>query len=322
MRQGASYNGAMSELLWSFTHRPYVTLFLLAFLALSWLEQGGLRTLLWLITGYFVAFVAEWGSINHGVPFGFYVYNYEALSNDLVVAGVPFFDSLSFAFLSYVSFSFAQYFVSPLWVRGFDVQRVTPRATRNSAGVLFLGACLMVVIDVIVDPVTHHGRHWFLGDIYYYPVPGHHFDVPLANYAGWFVVGWLTILINQHLDRWLASREANRGRATVLRHAPGKGLYAPLFWAGIVLFQLGVTAWLGWGYDLSLVAGDKTAWQNGLRLQFLAGCFVIAPILILAATQLVRVNREPEAAVLDQWLQEYPCAALKSRRAAPDRSAT
>ncbi|MBX3474295.1 MAG: carotenoid biosynthesis protein [Planctomycetes bacterium] len=304
----------MSGLFWSFTHRPYVTLFLLAFLALSWMEQGRLRTLIWMVSGYMVAFAAEWTSINHGIPFGFYVYNYDALSNDLVIAGVPFFDSLSFAFLSYVSFSFAQFFLSPLWVRGLDVQRVTPRKVRNSAAALFLGACLMVVIDLIVDPVTHHGKHWFLGDIYYYPVPGNHFDVPLANYAGWFVVGWVTILINQHVDRWLAAREAARGRQVTLRYAPAKGLFAPLFWAGILLFQLGVTAWLGWGYDLADVAGDRQAWQKGLRTQFLAGCFVVAPILILAAMQLVRTNREPEAALIEEWLQEYPCPPLQAQR--------
>jgi len=306
----------MSGLFWSFTHRPYVTLFLLAFLALSWLEQGRLRTLIWLVTGYLVAFAAEWGSINHGIPFGFYVYNYEALENDLLIAGVPFFDSLSFAFLSYVSFSFAQFFLSPLWVRKWDVQRVTPRRVRNSAGVLFLGACLMVVIDLIVDPVAHHGRHWFLGDIYYYPVPGYHFDVPLANYAGWFVVGWVTILINQRVDRWLAAREFRTGKLVALRHLPAKGLFAPLFWSGILIFQLGVTAWLGWGYDLADVGGDRIAWQKGLRMQFLAGCFVTAPILVLAALQLARVNREPDDLLLGQWLDEYPSKLLEARRAA------
>lgn len=306
----------MLELLWSFTHRPYVTLFLLAFVALSWLEQGRTRTMIWVITGYLVAFCAEWASINHGIPFGFYVYNYDALSNDLVIAGVPFFDSLSFAFLSYVSFSFAQFFLSPLWVRGIDVQRVTTRRVRNSAGVLFLGACLMVVIDLIVDPVTHHGKHWFLGEIYYYPAPGYHFDVPLANYAGWFVVGWTTIMINQRMDQWLAGREFRAGKIPSLRYLPAKGLFAPLFWAGILVFQLGVTAWLGWGYDLADVAGDKLAWQKGLRLQFLAGCFIVAPILILAGLQLVRVNREPDAVMLDQWLDEYPCPPLQARRKA------
>jgi putative membrane protein len=305
------------SLLWSFYNRPYVLLFLLAFLALSWLEQGKLRTLVWLVTGYLVALGAEWGSINHGFPFGYYVYHYDALANDLVVAGVPFFDSLSFAFLSYVSFSFAQFFLSPLWLRRWDMQRVTLRRTRNSGAALFLGACLMVVIDLVVDPVAHLGKHWFLGDIYHYPVPGYHFNVPLANYAGWFVVGWAIILVNQRFDAWLVRRERKRG-VPALRWAPFKGLYAPLFWAGIVIFQLGVTAWLGWGYDLSGVEGTaahKSAWQKGLRTQFMAGCFVVGPVLLLAIMQLLRFGRDAEAGVIEEWLAEYPCARLRGDRA-------
>jgi len=301
----------MAGLFWSLSHRPYVTLFLLAFLALSWLEQGRLRTLIWLVTGYLVALAAEYLSINHGVPFGYYVYHYDVLENDLLVAGVPFFDSLSFAFLSYVSFSFAQHFLAPLHGHGLNVQRVATRRIRNSSSVLFLGACLMVVIDLIVDPVAHHGRHWFLGDIYHYPVPGNHFDVPLANYAGWFVVAWLTILLNQRIDAWLSGREYRAGRQLRLLHVPAKGLFAPLFWAGVVIFQLGVTAWLGWGYDLAGVDGDtayRAAWQKGLRTQFLCGCFVVGPILLLAAMQLARQGREPTKDLLETWQDENPGA--------------
>lgn len=140
------------QLLWSLTHRPYITAFLIAFLLLSWLEQGALRTAIWVVVSYGVALLAEWGSINHGIPFGRYVYHYEALSNDLVVFGVPFFDSLSFSFLSYVSFSLAQFFMSPLWIGAYDVQRVTSAEIRNSLPVLLLGAFFMMVVDLIVDP--------------------------------------------------------------------------------------------------------------------------------------------------------------------------
>jgi len=121
----------IESLLWSLTHRPYVTLFMVFFLALSWREQGWLRTKLWVASSYLIALSAEWGSINHGIPFGDYTYHYEALRHDLVVLGVPFFDTLSFSFLSYVSFSFAQFFMSPLSVRGWDVR--TGDLQRNSA---------------------------------------------------------------------------------------------------------------------------------------------------------------------------------------------
>jgi hypothetical protein len=108
----------IQQLVWFLIFRSYVALFLCAFLMLSYFKQGMRRTLIWLISGYFVAWAAEWGCINFDFPFGWYIYHYDALENDLIVFGVPFFDSLSFMFLSYVSFSFAQFFLSSLQGRG------------------------------------------------------------------------------------------------------------------------------------------------------------------------------------------------------------
>lgn len=244
------------------------------FLLLSWLEQGGRRTGLWVLTSYSVALAAEWGSINHGVPFGIYVYHYEALRNDLVIFGVPFFDTLSFSFLSYVSYSFAQFFLSPLSIRGLDVRRVTADSLRQSWAVLFLGAFLMLAVDLIVDPIANLGKYWFLGDIYHYPDPGIHFGITFANYCGWFVVAAVTIFINQRIDRYLAKPDKPGD-------IPCLGLFAPCFWAGIVLFQLGVTYWVAFSGQPGLDAAR-------VQLQAVAGTYVLAPILVLAAMQLVK----------------------------------
>lgn len=303
----------MTELLYSFTHRPYVTAFLLAFLLLSWLEQGKLRTLIWLVTGYLIALAAEWGSIRYGIPFGHYTYHYDALERDLVIAGVPFFDSVSFAFLSYASFSFAQFFLSPLWRRGLNVQRVTPRNLRNSGAVLFVGAFMMTVLDLITDPATHLGAHWFLGNIYYYPDPGWHFDITLANYAGWFIVGWAIIFVNQRIDAWLANREVRRDKPVRLPYTPGKALLAPLIWFSVAGFMLAVTAWLGWGYDLSGVeAPEREGFVAHTRQLFMASAFIIAPIAVLAWAHVVRRAR-PSDEQLTAWLADYPSDKLAAR---------
>jgi uncharacterized membrane protein len=296
----------IQQLLWSLTHRPYVTAFLLMFLALSWLEQGKLRTLIWLVSGYLVALAAEWGSITHGIPFGWYVYHYDGLRNDLLVFGVPFFDSLSFSFLSYVSFSCAQFFMSPLWIRGFDVQRITSRPLRNSSSVLLLGTVLMVVIDLIVDPIALLGRYWFLGDIYGYPEPGVHFGVTLANYGGWSVVAWVTIFLNQRIDERLAAREREKGKAQSFIYVPLSGVFAPLFWGCIAMFQLGVTYLLAFENNPAID-------HERLKLQALTGSFIIAPVLVLAALQLVKPANRVAREELCAWVREHPCRRAQSR---------
>ncbi len=269
----------LAQLLWSFTHRPYVTAFLVFFLILSRLEQGWRRTGLWVLTSYLVALAAEWGSINHGFPFGYYVYHYEALENDLVLFGVPFFDTLSFSFLSYVSFSFGLFFLSPLSGKGFKARRITPDSIRNSWAALLLGAFLMTVVDLIVDPIANLGKYWFLGNIYHYPDPGIHFGVTFANYCGWFVVAATTLFINQRLDTWLT----RRGRAADSINLPGLGLFAPCFWAGILLFQLGVTWWVAYSGQPGLDAAR-------VQLQAVTGSYILAPILVLAAARFVRAG--------------------------------
>ena len=269
---------ALEQLIWSLTYRPYVTLFMIFFLLLSWLEEGWKRTALWVLSSYTIALAAEWGSINHGIPFGYYVYHYDALANDLLVFGVPFFDTLSFSFLSYVSFSFARFFMSPLAIRGLDVQRMESLAVRNGWPTLVLGSVLMVVVDLITDPVANLGRFWFLGDIYHYPDTGVHFGVTFANYCGWFAVALATLFVNQRIDEWLITRDGGKPQ---LADLTCKGLFAPCFWAGIVLFQLGVTWWLALGHNPGLDAGRVT-------LQAVTGSYILAPILLLAVMQLVK----------------------------------
>lgn len=297
----------MEELLYSMTHRWYVTLFLVAFLAYSWLEQGARRTAFWVVSGYLIAFAMEWSSINHHYPMGNYQYREDVLAKDLMIFGVPFFDSLSFAFLSYVAFSFAQFFVAPLRRRWPDVQRLATRRIRNGATVLVLGAFLMLVIDWVTDPATILGKHFFLGDIYYYPEPGYHFGITMNNYYGWFLTGLLVIFVNQRFDAWLSRREKASGTPQRLRHVPLLGLVGPLFWTGIVLFQIAITWWLGYSYDLDKVPlGDRDAFVQHARTVLICSCFVVLPILFLAWVNLTKGSREPTPEETAAWRADYP----------------
>src|SRR4030042_3622050 len=87
--------------------RPYVFCFLGAYLLLATWHLGGGRTLVLLVLGYLIAWLAEFSSINWGLPFGEYIYIPATVDRELWVAGVPFMDSLSYVFLAYASFSVA-----------------------------------------------------------------------------------------------------------------------------------------------------------------------------------------------------------------------
>jgi len=200
----------------TFVLRPYVFLFLTVFLVLAGRDLGWRRALGWLAWGCTVAFVAEYASTRVGIPFGLYHYTGETAGRELFISNVPLFDPLSFPFLAYASYCLAR------WALG---------AAHGFAPAALAGA-LMMLADVVVDPLAVVGDRWFLGRIFYYAEPGVYFGVPLSNFAGWFLVGW-TIVAG---FLWAVRRRPRSPRSP----AGGVGLYY-----GIVLFNLGVTGWIG-----------------------------------------------------------------------------
>ncbi len=178
--------------------RPYVFLFLALYLWIASAAMGWGRTALFTALAWGVAFAAEYSSTRNGIPFGFYTYIQETKGSELWISNVPFMDSLSFTFVSYVSFALAQ------WLRlpdGAGEREVI--AVRRSAPVLCLAAFLFMLIDVVIDPVALRGDRWFLGKIYEYPSPGFYFGVPLTNFVGWGVVGFVIVAVFQRIDRAL-----------------------------------------------------------------------------------------------------------------------
>lgn len=207
--------GLVATLLHTAAARPYVVAFLATFLVLGVLNRGAARTLLLLLFGYGIAFVSEFASIRWGFPYGHYEYLYDAMPGELIVAGVPAWDSVSYAFLAYAAYETASWLGWRRRVLG--------------------GAFLMVWADVVIDPLALRGEQWFLGQVFHYTIDGAYFGVPLANFAGWFVVG-LSIL-------WSWDRACARwfGEPPPLR-AQGLGV---AFYYGIVGFIAAVGLWIG-----------------------------------------------------------------------------
>ena len=225
------------------TLRPYVFIFLAAFLFSAIKLIGWPRTWrFWFIT-WITAFICEFSSTRTGIPFGWYFYNGSTVGQELYFFDVPFMDSISFSFLLFAAYSVAlglllpvesdptrtQTFLSPL---RFDLN------ARTSWAVYGLTTFLFAFLDMVIDPVALRGDRWFLGKIYYYPDPGWHFGVPMANYIGWAVVGLIALAIYFSQDRRLAP--LSPAQPITQRLLLGIGLYY-----GVLAFNLGVTFWIG-----------------------------------------------------------------------------
>ncbi len=254
--------------------RPYVFVFLISFLILGSLQLGLKRTLLFLGLGWGIAFASEVSSIRNGFPYGDYQYVYENLKGELLLWGVPLWDSLSYTFLAYASYATSVVVLSfppfdkgrsggileskiplnPPLQKGEDsISNKFFLQTRSSWKVLLLSVVLMTGIDVVIDPLTALGDQWFLGRIYYYPNGGFYFGVPFSNFLGWALVAFCIVFLFQRCDQRLEKK------GDVVK--PWQGLQAywgSFLYLGVFFFNWSITLYLKlWGLsfaDLLLVS--------------------------------------------------------------------
>jgi uncharacterized membrane protein len=267
--------------------RPYVFVFLASYLLIAIVTFGLRTTLLFTALTYTIALACEWSSINNGFPFGLYHYVQATRGREIWLFGVPFFDSLSFTFLSFASYTVALLVSSPLWRRGIDLRLLDTRAIRRAPRVWLMGALFMVMLDLVADPLSVLGDRWFLGHIFWYDPPGPHFGVPISNYFGWFFVAAITIAVFQQLDSRL-NRNAKSKPAGVIPSLPSRALYGPLLYAGIVTF--GITM-------LFRIGATEIAW---------ASVFIHLPFLILVVHSATRPDSYGDGATLARHLVDFP----------------
>ena len=219
--------------------RPYVFIFLAFYLAIAVLHMGWARALMFTIVAYLIAFMAEYSSTRNGFPFGFYTYIDLTRHQELWISNVPFMDSLSFTFLSFISYMMALFFWSPLAKNGMDMRIVEKGSIKYSHRVILTAALLFMLLDVVIDPVAFLGDRWFLGQIYFYQEEGEYFNIPLTNFAGWFIVGAAILYTFCWLDKRL---DLNcRGK----REVPYQAWFAPTLYFGVLAFNLAVTFYIG-----------------------------------------------------------------------------
>jgi uncharacterized membrane protein len=237
----------LASLLWGTARlRPYVLAFLLAFLVAAARDVGGRRTLGFLLWASGVAFVAEWASTRVGVPFGFYHYTGRTGGTELYLSNIPIFDSLSFAFLAYAAYCLSR----------------RALGTARGVGVVAMAGFQMMLLDVVIDPLAVRGDRWFLGDVFHYPGGGAYFGVPLSNFAGWLLVGWMIVGGYVAATRPRAQESGGRGGA------PGAGV---ALYYGVLLFNLVVTLWIG---EWRLLAAGILVQAGGVLLLYGVGAML------------------------------------------------
>ncbi|SPP63700.1 carotenoid biosynthesis protein [Nitrospira lenta] len=256
--------------------RPYVFVFLAAFLFTAIQLIGWPRTWRFWLISWATAFVCEYSSTRNGIPFGWYHYNGSTIGQELYFSNIPFMDSISFSFLLYAAYCVALCLLlpidrtetSPLPLRSlrFDL------TARTNWRLWLLTAGLFAFIDMVIDPVALRGDRWFLGKIYYYPDPGWHFGIPFANYVGWAVVGLISLAIYFPLDRRLPVLQARPSDDTTLKILLGVGLYY-----GVLLFNLAMTFWIGESF------------------MALSGLLMHVPVLVLLASRVYVATQRPLA---------------------------
>jgi putative membrane protein len=255
-------------LLGSLLLRPYVFAFLAIHLLGASALLGWRRTAAFTWITWAVAFTAEASSIRTGIPFGWYYYIPRTADRELWIAGVPFFDSLSFSFLLVASYGVAWMLLAGGLPTGNFGLRIAdcgigvchsdirnPKSEMVPGGSwprprrlphLLLTSLLFVLMDVVVDPVALRGDRWFLGQIYGYPEAGVYFGVPLANFLGWGVVG---VVATGVYHGW-----EHRRRDTPPGRFAGRAILCPGLYFIVLAFTLAITfALQEWRLGLSSV---------------------------------------------------------------------
>src|SRR6266568_474617 len=263
--------------------RPYVFAFFGAFLLVCVSHVGWRRSLGFTLIGYFIAFGSEWLSINTGFPYGWYYYIDTTSSRELWVAGVPFFDSLSYVFLAYCSYATALFILSPLKAWRWNLVTLETRSIRRSFAALLLGAFLQTCLDIVIDPVALQGKRWFLGQIYGYREKGIHFGVPLSNYGGWLLTSLCLIGAFQLIDS-RRQGEASSGLVAVPFHS----LMGPFLYLSVLVFNISMT----------LAIGECFMALCGIQMY-------VIPIVLVVVLALKRVNRFSKEQLGDH-LRDYP----------------
>lgn len=158
---------SIGHLEWFISKTPLNLLLASALLAVNF-PLNTLRSWMVLVLFAGMGYGAEWIGVNTGVLFGDYAYG-ENLG--LKVSGVPLLIGLNWALLAFAALALLDNLKIPGWFKPV------------------VGACLMVGLDYFMETSAPAFDFWFFANNV----------VPLWNYACWFMLSWLMLVIGQRL---------------------------------------------------------------------------------------------------------------------------
>jgi putative membrane protein len=146
-------------------------------------------------------------------------------------------DFLSFSFLMVACLGV----VARVW--GVSIRDVLTQPIKTAWPIFLASDILFFGIDMVIDPVALRGNRWFLGQIYYYPQGGSYFGVPVANFLGWAVLGWMILLLWRFAAPKMPIPPFHGG---TLEKEAALDRWGPSFlWVSVYLFNLGIALYLG-----------------------------------------------------------------------------
>jgi carotene biosynthesis associated membrane protein len=206
----------------------YILLGAATLLTFGWVTLGARKTLIFFAVATLLPLTAELIGTSTGWPFG--PYEYTDLLGLKVLGKVPFTIPLSWFYMGFTSYLLASVIISRIATRGRMWWK------------LALGAWLLMAWDLALDPAMVHNEifsfwRWYTDGVY--------FGMPLQNFAGWWVVGFLFMGISRFFWRedapdglpvWLPFGMYLVNMVFAMALSLGAGLWQPL----IIALALGI----------------------------------------------------------------------------------
>lgn len=271
--------------------RPYVVSLVVTFMIVASAERGVVRMLVWLLVGSFLGWLSEFSSTRIGFPYGFYDYHTNSFKDEMFISNIPLFASLSFAALGYFGFSLAYTLLSPLkrGTRPYEIVRLEDPRCASSFHLAVVASFLVAMSDLVIDPITHLGRYWFLGDLYAYKMGDFgwlspiydllradwHFQIPLSNYVGWLITFFIIVRVNQLIDRLFPFLGLKISPSFTL---PYCHLWAFFYFVGNYLFMLVIV--------LRLASNPQIPSEKHIYLMVVNTLFVMIAFIVMIISHL------------------------------------